>query len=151
ASNASEQVPQLGADGRARAPRGQALRRARDLDILARLRLDRVLARIRQRSCPILPPIGARMADLRSDPAAATAEPRSAGSTRDERPFARPRAGWLVVVVPVLVEFVVGGYRISGPSFWRDEGYTIVGAQRPVGAIFALVQHEDAFHGLYLL
>jgi len=56
-----------------------------------------------------------------------------------------------VVVVPVLVEFVVGGYRISGPSFWRDEGYTIVGAQRPVGAIFALVRHEDAFHGLYLL
>jgi len=91
------------------------------------------------------------MADLRSDTAAAPAEPWSAGSTQDKTRAARLHVGWLVVVVPVLVEFLVGGYRISGPSFWRDEGYTIVGAQRPVGAIFALVQHEDAFHGLYLL
>ena len=91
------------------------------------------------------------MAESRSDAAAALAEPPSADGTQEKARAARLPLSWLVVVVPVLVEFIVGGYRISGPSFWRDEGYTIVGAQRPVGAIFALVQHEDAFHGLYLL
>jgi len=91
------------------------------------------------------------MADLRSDPAAAPARPRSPGRAPGEPAAARRLAGWLVVAVPALVELVVGGYRISGPSFWRDEGYTIAGAQRPVGAIFHLVQNEDAFHGLYLL
>jgi mannosyltransferase len=90
------------------------------------------------------------MADLRSDPVA-PARPRSPGRATDERAAARRLASWLVVALPALVELVVGGYRISGPSFWRDEGYTITGAQRPVGAIFHLVQNEDAFHGLYLL
>jgi len=91
------------------------------------------------------------MADPRSDTVPVTAGTGSVGSAHDARPAARRRVGWLVVALPALVELVVGGYRISGPSFWRDEGYTIAGAQRPVSAIFALVQHEDAFHGLYLL
>jgi mannosyltransferase len=94
------------------------------------------------------------MADLRSDQAAAPAPPQSPGRTPrtpGERPAVGRLGSWLVVAVPVLAELAVGGYRISGPSFWRDEGYTIVGAQRPVGAILHLVQNQDAFHGLYLL
>ena len=92
------------------------------------------------------------MRGLQSDPAAAPDRPRpSADRAHEERPAPRRRLGWLVVTLPALVELVVGGYRIGGPSFWRDEGYTITGSQRPVGAIFRLVQHEDAFHGLYLL
>ena len=55
------------------------------------------------------------------------------------------------MVLPVLAELIAGGYKIEVPSFWRDEGYTITGSQRPVHAIFSLVQHQDAFHGLYLL
>ncbi|HEX9063877.1 MAG TPA: glycosyltransferase family 39 protein [Streptosporangiaceae bacterium] len=55
------------------------------------------------------------------------------------------------MAVPILAELIVGGFMIEVPSFWRDEGYTITGSQRPVGAIFSLVQHQDAFHGLYLL
>ncbi|MGI9006135.1 MAG: glycosyltransferase family 39 protein [Streptosporangiaceae bacterium] len=55
------------------------------------------------------------------------------------------------MLVPVLAELLIGGYKIEVPSFWRDEGYTITGSQRPVSAIFSLVQHQDAFHGLYLL
>jgi mannosyltransferase len=55
------------------------------------------------------------------------------------------------VAIPVLAELIVGGYKIEVPSFWRDEGYTITGSQRPVGAIFSLIRHQDAFHGLYLL
>ncbi len=92
------------------------------------------------------------MRGLQSDPAAAPVRPRpNADRAHEQRPAVRRPLGWLVVTVPALVELVVGGYRISGPSFWRDEGYTITGSQRPVSAIFALVQHEDAFHGLYLL
>jgi mannosyltransferase len=82
--------------------------------------------------------------------AAAPERPGTAG-VEDKRAAGRRWLSWLVITLPALVELVVGGYRISGPSFWRDEGYTITGSQRPVGAIFALVQHEDAFHGLYLL
>ena len=57
----------------------------------------------------------------------------------------------LAVVVSVLAELVVGGYRIAGPSLWRDEAATISGSQRPVGAILALTLHQDAVHGLYYL
>jgi mannosyltransferase len=91
------------------------------------------------------------MADLRSDQSARPAPPQPDGSGLGGRSAARRSAGWVVVAFPALVELVVGGYRIRGPSFWRDEAYTIAGAQRPVSMIFALVRHEDAFHGLYLL
>jgi mannosyltransferase len=91
------------------------------------------------------------MADLRSDQAVGTAPPRPGGNVPGGRPAARRSAGWVVVALPALVELVVGGYRISVPSFWRDEAYTITGAKRSVSMIFTLVRHEDAFHGLYLL
>jgi mannosyltransferase len=58
---------------------------------------------------------------------------------------------WLVVAIPVLAELIVGGYRIAGPSLWRDEAATISGSQRPVGAIFALTGNQDAVHGVYYL
>src|SRR5215469_11950747 len=60
-------------------------------------------------------------------------------------------ATWLVIVVPVLAELIVGGYRISGPSLWRDEAATISGSQRPLHAIMALTLHQDAVHGAYYL
>ncbi|MGN6791609.1 MAG: glycosyltransferase family 39 protein, partial [Streptosporangiaceae bacterium] len=82
--------------------------------------------------------------------AAAPERPGTAG-LEEKRQAGGRWLNWLVITLPILVELVVGGYRINGPSFWRDEGYTITGSHRPVGAIFALVQHEDAFHGLYLL
>ena len=92
------------------------------------------------------------MRGLQSDPAAAPVRPQvDADQASDEQPARRRLPGWLVVVLPGLVELVVGGYRISGPSFWRDEAYTITGSQRPVSAIFAMIPHEDAFHGLYLV
>ncbi len=64
---------------------------------------------------------------------------------------ARTFPGWLVAVVPVLAELVVGGYRIAGPSLWRDEAATISGAARPAGAILALTRNQDAVHGPYYL
>lgn len=59
--------------------------------------------------------------------------------------------GWLAVAIPVLAELVVGGYRIAGPSLWRDEAATISGAQRPFGSILSLTLHQDAVHGPYYL
>ena len=58
---------------------------------------------------------------------------------------------WLVAGVPALAELLVGGYQISGPSLWRDEAATIVGSQRSVGAIIALVRNQDVVHGPYYL
>ena len=69
--------------------------------------------------------------------------------TKPARPDRLP--GWLVIVIPALAELIVGGYRISGPSLWRDEAATISGSQRPLGAIMALTLHQDAVHGAYYL
>jgi mannosyltransferase len=92
------------------------------------------------------------MRGLQSEPAAMPDRQRpDSGRAQDDRPATRRLPGWLVIALPVLLEVFVGGYRISVPSFWRDEGYTITGSQRPVSAIFALIQHQDAFHALYLL
>jgi mannosyltransferase len=60
-------------------------------------------------------------------------------------------ADWLVIVIPAVTAFVVGGYEIGGPSLWRDEAYTRDAISRPVGKIFALLAHTDAVHGAYYL
>jgi mannosyltransferase len=59
--------------------------------------------------------------------------------------------GWLVVGLPVLAALVVGGYRLGGPSLWRDEAYTLEVARRSFGQIFSLLLHVDAVHGPYYL
>ncbi|MGH3190232.1 MAG: glycosyltransferase family 39 protein [Streptosporangiaceae bacterium] len=60
-------------------------------------------------------------------------------------------ADWLVIAVPAVTAFVVGGYEIGGPSLWRDEAYTRDAITRPVGKIFALLARTDAVHGAYYL
>ncbi|HVB45984.1 MAG TPA: glycosyltransferase family 39 protein [Streptosporangiaceae bacterium] len=87
-------------------------------------------------------------ADSVTEPALAMPPARQAtggSAVRDRIP------GWLVALVPAAAEIVVGGYRIAGPSLWRDEAATISGSQRPIGAILAMVQNEDAVHGPYYL
>ncbi|MDQ2813141.1 MAG: glycosyltransferase family 39 protein [Actinomycetota bacterium] len=75
-----------------------------------------------------------------------------AGPARLAGPASRwRRPGWLVVVVPAAVSFVVGGYQIGGPSLWRDEAYTKDAIGRSVSQIFALLGHQDAVHGGYYL
>ena len=89
------------------------------------------------------------------DAQASTATPPASEPDADLKPGKRARSGrlpeWLVVVVPALAELIVGGYRISGPSLWRDEAATISGSQRPLSAIMALTLHQDAVHGAYYL
>ncbi len=61
------------------------------------------------------------------------------------------QAGWLVIAVPAVTAFAVGGYEIGSPSLWRDEAYTKDAIGRPVSQIFALLGHQDAVHGAYYL
>jgi len=61
------------------------------------------------------------------------------------------RADWLVIAVPALTAFIVGGYQIGAPSLWRDEAYTKDAIGRSVSQIFALLGHMDAVHGAYYL
>lgn len=67
------------------------------------------------------------------------------------RPGSRSLPGWLVVAIPALAALAVGGYRIGGPSLWRDEAYTLGTAQRSSSQIVALLLHVDAVHGPYYL
>ena len=76
--------------------------------------------------------------------------PRATGSTGPKRPTSLGWWGdWLVIAVPAVTSFVVGGYEIGGPSLWRDEAYTKDAIGRPLGQIFALLGHMDAVHGGY--
>jgi mannosyltransferase len=93
-----------------------------------------------------------RVRSTRSD--RATVGEAAAGlDSADARPerFNRWGQEWLVVAVPAVAELIVGGYRLGGPSLWRDEAATISGSQRPAGAILAMMANEDAVHGPYYL
>lgn len=59
--------------------------------------------------------------------------------------------GWLVATIAAVAELAVGGYRIAGPSLWRDEAATISGSQRPLGDIAIMARQQDAVHAPYYL
>src|SRR5580698_6028034 len=105
-----------------------------------------------------------RQATLRAAPAAQVDGGRLVESDDTPAPAPGPAArpaqgsrgrgrltGWLVIGVPAVTSFVVGGYEIGGPSLWRDEAYTKDAIARPVGQIFTLLGHMDAVHGAYYL
>lgn len=71
------------------------------------------------------------------------------GRAADGRARTRWPMDWLIAVIPALAELAVGGYRIGTPSLWRDEAATISGSRRPLTAIVAMVQNQDAVHGPY--
>jgi len=82
----------------------------------------------------------------------APARPAVAGTGPADRSKGRGRlTGWLVIAVPAVTSFLVGGYEIGGPSLWRDEAYTKDAVTRPTGQIFTLLGHTDAVHGAYYL
>jgi len=96
------------------------------------------------------------------DPAAAVAAAESLGpaswpAERGQPTQPGPSTGWgrwadwLVIAVPAVTAFLVGGYQIGGPSLWRDEAYTKDAIGRSVSQIFALLGHMDAVHGAYYL
>lgn len=64
----------------------------------------------------------------------------------------RYRAGpvWMRLV-PSLVMVALGLWRITGPSYWRDEAATLSAVHRSYGQLLAMLGHVDAVHGIYYL
>ena len=81
----------------------------------------------------------------------AAAPARAAEGTADVRPSRGPRFAWVLMLVPVVAELIVGGYQIGAASLWRDEADTVSAASRPAADILALMRHQDAVHGAYYL
>jgi mannosyltransferase len=73
-------------------------------------------------------------------------EPRRSPRTRRFSPVT-----WLVALIPGLLGLITGGYRVSVPALWGDEGVTKEMAARPVSGLFATMPHNDVVHGAYYL
>jgi mannosyltransferase len=86
--------------------------------------------------------------------ATATGEP--------DRPAGRPQRGadqpdgyqpgplwarWLPAVIALLIQL----FRISSPSYWRDEAATLAAIKRPLGDLIKMLGNVDAVHGAYYL
>jgi mannosyltransferase len=61
----------------------------------------------------------------------------------------RAAPGRLVPVLPALVAFGFGLWRLTGPGMWRDEAATYSTARRSVPQIWHLTSQVDAVHFLY--
>lgn len=99
-------------------------------------------------------PEGAR-AD-RADTMIATARPPDAGQGREAGAPAPAPAGyqpgplwarWL----PAVVALALSLWRITTPSYWRDEAATIAAIRRPLGDLIKMLGNVDAVHGAYYL
>jgi mannosyltransferase len=85
------------------------------------------------------------------DPAVLPWPPGSAPG-RDQHDPGRYQAGpvWLRLV-PSLVMVALGLWRITGPSYWRDEAATLTAVDRSFGQLLAMLGQVDAVHGVYYL
>jgi len=109
---------------------------------------DQASRQVTLRAAPAAQVGGSRLVESDETPVPAQGPAaRSAGGSKGRGRL----AGGLVIGVPAVTSFVVGGYEIGGPSLWRDEAYTNDAIARPVGQIFTLLRHMDAVHGAYYL
>ncbi|HEX3389806.1 MAG TPA: glycosyltransferase family 39 protein [Streptosporangiaceae bacterium] len=72
------------------------------------------------------------------------------GSAGAAQPPDRPGPGpaWLPLI-PALVTLLVGLYKITGPSFTRDESATLAAVHRSFPQLVAMLGHVDVVHGAY--
>ena len=59
-----------------------------------------------------------------------------------------PGPAWLPLV-PALVTLLVGLYKITGPSFTRDESATLAAVHRSFPQLISMLGHVDVVHGAY--
>ncbi len=57
---------------------------------------------------------------------------------------------WMRILPPVVM-LAVGLWRITGPSYWRDEAATMTAVQRPFPEIVRMMGNVDAVHGVYYM
>ena len=57
---------------------------------------------------------------------------------------------WLRLI-PSAVMLGLALWRITGPSYWRDEGATLAAVQRPFPQLVRMLGHVDAVHGVYYM
>jgi mannosyltransferase len=84
---------------------------------------------------------------------ALAAQPRGPGDIRmrDLVPERRPFMRLIRLALPSFVMFIVGLWRISGPSFWRDEAATMSAIRRPLPVLWQMLGKTDVVHGAYYL
>ncbi len=54
-------------------------------------------------------------------------------------------------ILPPVVMLAMGLWRITGPSYWRDEAATLTATARPFGELLRMMGHVDAVHGVYYM
>jgi mannosyltransferase len=95
------------------------------------------------------PPPGRALLGGRGRVAAA---PSASAPGQPERPAGTFDAGpaWMRILPPVVM-LAMGLWRITGPSYWRDEAATLTAVQRPLAGVLRMMGHVDAVHGVYYL
>jgi mannosyltransferase len=76
---------------------------------------------------------------------------RSIGQTESgprRRPSFDPGPAWMRALPPAVM-LVIAMWRITGPSYWRDEAATLTAVRRPFGELLRMLGHVDAVHGAY--
>jgi mannosyltransferase len=57
---------------------------------------------------------------------------------------------WMRAAPPVAM-LGMALWRITGPSYWRDEAATLTAVRRPFGELLRMMSHVDAVHGVYYM
>jgi mannosyltransferase len=101
---------------------------------------------------PLTEPRTRRRTDQAGAGTAGQAGADTAGNT-SRRPASgwRSPVTWLVAVIPGVLGLITGGYRVSVPPIWGDEGVTKAMTARSVSEILATMPHDDVVHGAYYL
>jgi mannosyltransferase len=69
----------------------------------------------------------------------------------DSGPDRRRFPGWLIPAIPAVISLLANLWKITTPSYWRDEAVTADVARRPLGGIFHMLGNIDAVHSVYYL
>lgn len=64
----------------------------------------------------------------------------------------RPSAGRVAkIIVPPCCMFILALWKISGPSYWRDEAATLSAVRRPFPVLLHMLGRTDVVHSVYYL
>jgi mannosyltransferase len=88
------------------------------------------------------PPVGRAVLSGRAQAAA--------GRSADRQAAFDAGPAWMRVLPPVVM-LAMGLWRITGPSYWRDEAATLTATARPFPGLLRMMGQVDAVHGVYYM